>query len=135
MRHLYLFTAFFVVLTISILGFRGTRFPFTHPPADVFPELIFPGMKYQPKYKPQGSSEFFADGRADRMPPPNTVPADYGPIAQPLREDDHLYLGKNADGSWAAGFPAAITVDLALVERGRDRYTIYCSPCHGAVGD
>jgi len=33
------------------------------------------------------------------------------------------------------GYPAAIKVDLAFVQRGRERYTIYCSPCHGNVGD
>jgi mono/diheme cytochrome c family protein len=133
MRNVYLVTAFLVVLAISILGFRGSTF--THPPMDVFPEWAFPGMKYQVKYKPQGPSVFFADGPADRMPPPGVVPTGYGPAGQPLRSDDHLYLGKNPDGSFARGFPASITVDRALLERGRDRYTIYCSPCHGSVGD
>jgi mono/diheme cytochrome c family protein len=92
-------------------------------------------MKYQPKYKPQGASAFFADGRADRPPPPGVVSADFGPLAQPLHEDDHLYLGKNPDGTWARGFPAGITVDMRLLERGRDRFTVYCTPCHGRVGD
>jgi mono/diheme cytochrome c family protein len=64
------------------------------------------------------------------MPPPGTVPA-----AGPLRDDDALEAGKAPDGSWLRGFPAAITVDRGLLERGRDRYTIYCAPCHGAVGD
>jgi len=127
MRQLYLGTAFLVVLTVSILGFRGTTF--THPPMDVFPEWLFPGMKRQPKYKTQGTSEFFADGRADRMPPPGTVPADL------KTGGDELDLGKKSDGSWVRGFPSAITVDLKLLERGRDRYSIYCTPCHGLVGD
>jgi hypothetical protein len=127
MRQLYLGTAFLVVLTVSILGFRGATF--THPPMDVFPEWLFPGMKRQPKYKTQGTSEFFADGRADRMPPPGTVPADLK-IGQ-----DELDLGKKSDGSWVRGFPSLITVDLKLLERGRDRYSIYCTPCHGLVGD
>ncbi len=63
------------------------------------------------------------------------MPASYGPAAQPLRDDDFLYLGKAPDGSFARGFPPALKVDLKLLERGRDRFTIYCSPCHGAVGD
>ena len=133
MRTLYLATAFVLVLTVSVLGFRGS--PFTHPPMDVFPEWLFPGMKYQPKYKPQGASAFFADGRADRPPPPGVIPADFGPLGQPLHEDDHLYRGKNPDGTWARGFPAGIAVDMRLLERGRDRFTIYCAPCHGRVGD
>ena len=133
MRTLYLATAFVLILTVSVLGFRGSAF--THPPMDVFPEWLFPGMKYQPKYKPQGASAFFADGRADRPPPPGVIPADFGPLGQPLHEDDHLYLGKNPDGTWARGFPGGVTVDLRLLQRGRDRFLIYCAPCHGRVGD
>lgn len=133
MRNVYLVTFFIVVLTVSVLGLRGTKF--THPPMDVFPEWLFPGMKEGRKMHPQDASTFFADGRADRMPPPNVVPTSYGPAGQPLRNDSHLYTGKLADGTFARGFPAALKVDRALLERGRDRFTIYCLPCHGAVGD
>ena len=128
MRNVYLVTLFVCVLVVSILGFRGTTF--TLPPMDVFPEWAFPGMKHQPKLRPQAESTFFADGRADRLPPPHVVRADL-----PLRDDDHLYLGKNAAGAFAAGFPAKLAVDLKFLERGRDRYQIYCAPCHGAAGD
>jgi cytochrome c553 len=121
------------VLVFSVLGRRDRTF--THPPMDVFPEWLFPGMKYQPKLVQQVSSDFFADGRSDRIPPPNTVPASFGPAGQPLRQDPFLYEGKARDGSWARGFPPALTVDMGLLERGRDRFTIYCSPCHGSVGD
>jgi len=133
MRHAYLITAFLTVLTVSIFGFRGRTF--TRPPMDVFPEWAFPGMKYQPKLTQQVPSDFFADGRSDRAAPPNTVATSYGPAGQPLKNDDFLYLGKAPDGSFAKGFPAAIRVDMKLLERGRDRFTIYCAPCHGAVGD
>jgi cytochrome c553 len=133
MRTLYLLTAFVVVVTVSIFGFRGRTF--TKPPIDVFPEWAFPGMKYQPKLTQQTESAFFADGRSDRVAPPHTVSAAFGPAAQPLRDDDFLYLGKKEDGSFARGFPGSIKVDAKLLARGRDRFTIYCSPCHGAVGD
>jgi len=133
MRNVYLLTAFCVILMVSILGLRGTHF--THPPMDVFPEWAFPGMKRQAKFRPQAASSFFADGRADRAPPPGVVASGYGPAGQPLRDDDVLYLGKNPDGSFVRGFPAAITVDLGLLQRGHDRYAIYCQPCHGGVGD
>jgi mono/diheme cytochrome c family protein len=112
MRNVYIVTIFVVVALVSVLGFRGTKF--TAPPLDVFPEWAFPGMKYQPKYRPQGESAFFADGRADRTPVAHTVARGM------LREDDALYLGKDGSGSF---------------ERGRDRYSIYCQPCHGALGD
>lgn len=125
MRNVYLVTAFVVVLTVSVLGFRGTKF--THPPMDVFAEWAFPAMRLQPKPRPQGESTFFADGRADRPLPAGVVSRD------PVRNDDALYAGKAADGAWMRGFPVA--VNDQLMARGKERYTIYCSPCHGAVGD
>jgi mono/diheme cytochrome c family protein len=133
MRAVYLFTAFAIILVLSIFGLRGRRF--THPPMDVFPEWAFPGMKYQPKLTQQTASAFFADGLSDRPAPPGTVAASYGPAGQALRADNVLYLGKAPDGSWSRGFPASLKVDMKFMERGRDRFTIYCSPCHGAVGD
>jgi len=133
MRNVYLITAFLVVLTVSVLGLRGTKF--TKPPMDVFPEWAFPGMKYQSKYKAQGASKFFADGRADRPLPAGVVAAAYGPAGQPLRNDDERYAGKDATGAFVARIPGSITVNQQFLERGRDRYVIYCAPCHGATGD
>jgi cytochrome c553 len=92
-------------------------------------------MKYQPKLVQQVPNPFFADGRSDRVPPEHTVASSFGPAGQPLKDDDFLYLGKAPDGSWARGFPPSLTVNRAFLERGRDRFTVYCSPCHGAVGD
>src|SRR4051812_9608605 len=127
MRNVYLATLFVCVLLVSLLGLRGVTF--TQPPLDVFPEWAFPGMKYQPKLRPQSASEFFADGRADRMPPEHTVARGM------LEDDDHLYRGKDASGQWVKSFPDSLAVDLKLLERGRDRYTIYCVVCHGVEGD
>lgn len=133
MRNLYLLTVFVVALTLSILGLRGTLF--VKPPMDVFPEWIFPGMKYQSKLKPQAQSKFFADGRADRPLPAGVVPAAYGPAGQPLRNDSARFAGKDAAGDFVARIPDSITVDNKLMAHGRDRYVIYCAPCHGALGD
>ena len=130
MRYVYLATAFLVVLTISIAGFHGRVSE--RPPVEVFPD-----MDRQAKYKPQASSRFFADGRADRPVPPGTVPRGRTAGADPafLRADDGFFRGRAADGSFAKGFPAQVAVDLKLMERGRDRFIIYCAPCHGALGD
>jgi cytochrome c553 len=133
MRHAYLVTFFLLVLLVSLLGLRGRTF--VRPPMDVFPEWLFPGMKYQPKLTQQTESKFFADGRSDRVAPPNTVAASFGPAARPLQADSFLYLGKAPDGTFARGFPGALKVDLRFTQRGRDHFNIYCSPCHGAVGD
>jgi len=129
MRHAYYTLAFLVVLLISVMGFRGLVS--TRPPIEVFPD-----MDRQAKYKPQAGSRFFADARADRPIPAGTVPFGRDSAqADPafLRADDFRYAGKAADGSFARGFPMA--VDAPLLERGRGRYQIYCSPCHGALGD
>jgi cytochrome c553 len=127
MRNVYLITLFVCVALVSVLGLRGAKF--TSPPLDVFPEWAFPGMKYQPKIRPQSESKFFADGRSDRLPVEHTIARGM------LREDDALYLGKSGADAFLKGYPDKVTVDLKFIERGRDRYTIYCQPCHGVLGD
>ncbi|HEX6738748.1 MAG TPA: cytochrome c [Vicinamibacteria bacterium] len=83
-------------------------------------------MHDQPKYKPLARSQFFADGRAARPLPQGTV------ARGQLREDELLFTGK-VGGAFGEKLPVA--VDLALLQRGRERYGIYCTPCHGATGD
>ncbi len=123
MRHVYFATFFLAVLTVSVLGFRGTRS--TRPPIELFPD-----MDHQAHLKPQAGSTFFDDGRADRPIPPGTVAA-----SAPLDDDDGLYHGMDADGTPLKAFPATVTVDAKLLARGQNRFTIYCAPCHGALGD
>jgi cytochrome c553 len=82
-------------------------------------------MHVQPKYKPLDPSTFFRDGRSERPPVPGVVAHGH------LRIDELLYTGK-IDGVVADTFPFPITrQDL---ERGRERYNIYCSPCHDYTG-
>ena len=130
MRYAYYTLAFVVVLLLSVLGFRGSFS--TRPPIEVFPD-----MDHQGKYKPQATSKFFADGRADRPLVAGTVPRGRDTAADPsfLRADDARYAGKGADGSFARGFPKGLEITREFVERGQNRYQIYCSPCHGALGD
>ncbi len=133
MRNVYLVTAFLVVLALSVLGLRGSLF--TRPPLDVFPDWAFPSMRHQSKFKHQAASKFFADGRADRPLPPGVVPSSYGPVGQALRNDDALYTGKDATGAFVPSIPASLTVDRQFLKHGQQSYTIYCAPCHGALGD
>ena len=128
MRYAYYTLAFVVVLLLSVMGFRGMKS--SQPPIELFPD-----MDHQAKYKPQAESKFFADGRADRAIPAGTVPHGRTVDADPdfLRADDFHYAGKNVDGSFARGFPVEVTD--GLLKRGKDRYAIYCYPCHGALGD
>lgn len=83
-------------------------------------------MHDQPRYKAAGQSAFFADGRNNRPLVPGTV------ARGRLQEDDHLYRGK-IDGKPAETYPFPITADI--LKRGRDRYAIYCTPCHSPQGD
>jgi mono/diheme cytochrome c family protein len=86
-----------------------------------------PSMDDQPKVRPQAASTFFFNGASMREPVPGTVPIGG------LKEDDAFFTGKGPDGQFVATIPQ--TVDDALVERGRQRYGIYCQPCHDARGD
>jgi mono/diheme cytochrome c family protein len=122
MRYVYLIFGLLVIMVVSLAGFRGSKS--TRPPFEIFDD-----MDRQPKVKAQSASAFFADGRADRPVPANTVARGH------LDADDALHQGRNADGSFIAGFPDALTVDQTLLHRGQNRYTIYCAPCHGALGD
>ncbi len=83
-------------------------------------------MHVQPKYKPFEPSSFFDDGRSARPVVPGSVARGH------LRIDEHLYTGK-VNGILVNTFPFPITrQDL---ERGRERYNIYCTPCHDGVGE
>lgn len=131
MRYVYLTVFFIVVLSVSILGFRGSLS--TRTPLEVFPD-----MDHQAKYKPQAESKFFADGRVDRVRPAGTVAfgrRSDAADANFLKADDAKFAGKDAKGAWIVGFPAGVTVDAKLLERGQDRFAVYCAPCHGALGD
>lgn len=83
-------------------------------------------MAQQPRVKPLAASDFFADGRGARQPVPGTV------ARGQLREDEHLYTGK-IGGQLATTFPFPVTREV--MERGQQRFNIYCTPCHGALGD
>jgi mono/diheme cytochrome c family protein len=84
-------------------------------------------MDDQPKVQPQSASTFFYNGAAMREPVPGTI------AIGGLKEDAAFFTGKNPDGSFVASIPRPI--DAAGLERGRNRYTIYCQPCHDARGD
>jgi mono/diheme cytochrome c family protein len=83
-------------------------------------------MYEQPKYNPMEPSSFFDDGTSAR-------PRVAGTVARgELRIDDHFYQGK-VNGLDADTFPIHVT--QAVIERGQERYRIYCVPCHGELGD
>ena len=83
-------------------------------------------MHDQPRFKPLAESDFFTDLRSARMPVDGTV------ARGQLREDTYFYTGKL--GANPGDFmPFPITYDA--LARGRERFNIYCTPCHSRTGD
>jgi hypothetical protein len=78
-------------------------------------------MAHQPKARPLSPSGFFDDGRSERPLLENTV-------ARGSLGDDALFVPKDSNN-----FP--LPVNLPLLERGEERYKIFCTPCHGLQGD
>jgi mono/diheme cytochrome c family protein len=91
--------------------------------------LLFAGcrldMHLQPKYLPYAATTFFPDGRSERQPVPGTV------ARGQLRTDEFFFAGRE-NGVAVDKFPFAIT--RADLERGRERYNVYCTPCHDYTG-
>jgi mono/diheme cytochrome c family protein len=94
-------------------------------------------MHDQPKFKPLGGTTFFSDKRQSRPPVTNTV------ARGELHDGDpEFYTGKRpgviptADNPYADDidvFPITVTKDF--IERGHERFNVYCSPCHGVLGN
>ena len=83
-------------------------------------------MRYSARIQPYDPSGFYPDQQSARPVISGTVALGM------LRGDELLYTGK-VNGQDAAEFPFTIT--RAVLDRGRQRFEIYCSPCHGLVGD
>lgn len=78
-------------------------------------------MALQPKNRPLSPSDFFSDGRSARPLVENTV-------ARGSVLEDEMNVSKDSNT-----FP--VPLNRQLLERGEDRYRIFCSPCHGLQGD
>jgi hypothetical protein len=83
-------------------------------------------MQVQPRVNPLAKSDFFPDQRSARPPVEGTV------ARGQLHEDAYFYTGKigNSPGDYLP-FP----VTREVLDRGRERYNIFCAPCHSRVGD
>lgn len=84
-------------------------------------------MRQQPRYDPLEESAFFEDHRSARPLVDNTVARGY------VEVDQLLNVAVNEDGSPVETFP--IEINRQVLERGRERYEIYCAPCHSRVGN
>ena len=83
-------------------------------------------MHDAPRIEAYEANAFFPDQRGSRTAPQGTVPRGW------LRDDEALYTGK-VNGQTVDTIPFAVTHDD--LKRGQQRFNIYCSPCHGRLGD
>src|SRR5712664_1471889 len=83
-------------------------------------------MHDQPKFFPQRGTDFYADGRSVRPQVENTV------ARNQLHENGYFYTGL-INGKEGDGMPFPAT--LEVLERGQERYNVYCAPCHSRVGN
>ncbi|MEI6872268.1 MAG: cytochrome c, partial [Verrucomicrobiota bacterium] len=124
---------------VSMAGFRGEKFSNT-------PLQITPDMKHQPKVITQHGSTFFADGRADHLPVQGTIPVGYNLKGRYFQtgvnniSSDSSFTGSlsykdtGAMGEvYGTGIP--FSVSEAFLDRGRQRYEIFCSVCHDRTGN
>lgn len=127
-----------VLLVVSAALIRPVTFE--RPPWELFPD-----MDRQAKVRFQKPSDFFVDGMASRLPAPGTVPMGFEVPEKPAAEGgfanygfthgrDYYNTGQIGD-YFGHGMPEQIEVTAEFLERGRERYNINCSVCHGIAGD
>ncbi len=109
-----------VGLLVLLSGCRGKR-------SEKSPVHINPNMDRQEKFIGQQKNMLFDNNMSMRPPVPGTVARGF------LREDTRFYKGVDADGELVATAPIAFTREV--LERGQERYDIFCAVCHGEAGD
>jgi mono/diheme cytochrome c family protein len=149
LRGFFLIFLLIGIAIVAVFGFRGQTS--TGSPIEVFPDMV-----RQPKVRAQAPLGFFADGRGSRVPVPGTVPMGYempkpgseatpgvAPVPGEMNAQPQLGFSSGTDyyntgkmgANWGTGFP--MQVDGYMMERGKERFNINCSICHGptAAGD
>ncbi len=135
------FLFFFVLVAagvVSLAGFRGEKFSKT-------PLQITPDMKHQPKVITQHGSTFFADNRGDHPLVAGTIPVGYNLPGRYSQSGVNNQAGNSTFTSEPTyrdtgimgevyGDGIALEVNARLLERGRERYEIFCSVCHDRSG-
>ncbi len=115
----------------GMLGLQGSLM--RKPPFELFPD-----MDRQAKLRPQAPFHFFTNGITSQLPPFGTVarsqPIETANGAVYRFEDSPVNTGRITDTTNFVETNPLI-VDAALLARGRERFDIYCAPCHGRTGD
>ncbi len=135
MRWFFLILAIASITVALALGPRGEKF--SSPPFQLFPD-----MDNQYKVKAQKPSQFFENGQGARKPVEGTVPFGHDLPGENLvgsrldysRGSDYYNTGLFGD-YYGKGFPEELQWDEAFLARGKERYRITCTPCHGDSGN
>ncbi len=121
MRY-FLLLFFLTIVAVAVIA--GKRGQMSRKP----PVYIFPDMDRQPKLRPQEPNAFFANAISSQLPVPGTIYR-----GEPY-QDSPVNTGKTpGTTNYVEVIPIPVTEQL--MARGRERFNIYCTPCHGAGGD
>lgn len=141
MRYFFLVYALIALIVVGIFGIRGQKF--SKPPVRIFPD-----MDEQDKLRAQKPDPFFADGHGGRLPVTQTQPRGFNPEGATViggipeyefgGQTGYYYTGHVGD-YYGIGMPDELKLTnenaTALILRGKERFGIYCSACHGVSGD
>jgi mono/diheme cytochrome c family protein len=128
------FLLIFGIAVVAVLAIAGRRFDDGGTISRKPPLYIFPDMDRQLKLRPQEPNAFFANGVSSQLPVEGTVarakPIQVGDTAVYSYEDSPVYTGRvPGTTNFVETNPFPITAQL--LQRGHQRFNIYCSPCHG----
>ena len=138
MRYIILAIILAGLLIVGMFGSRGHKFNET-------PIEIFNDMDRQDRVNAKITSYFFADGVGARKPVDGTFPIGFSIPDKPFSEGDAVEDGFSLTGTYfnsgqigdyyGDGLPKEIKLDNQFLERGKQRYAIYCAVCHADSGD
>lgn len=109
-----------ILLSLMLMSCRGQK-------SEKPPISPVQNMQFQNRFNAQENNEFFANNMSMRPPVEGTISRGN------LRQNSALYEGRNENGEFVTENPMEVT--RSFLYRGQERYDIYCTPCHGAVGD
>ena len=134
MRYLLSMIIIGAALGAAIVGMAGFQGRFSRKP----PLEVFPDMDRQAKLRPMEPNHFFANGVSSQLPPDGTVARSEVVMTTSgavYAYQDTPYNTGRVTGTTNFVETNPLIIDLALLQRGHDRFDIYCSPCHGRLGD
>jgi mono/diheme cytochrome c family protein len=134
MRYILSMLLIGAALGAAVVGVAGLQGGLSRKP----PMELFPDMVRQAKLRPMVPDAFFQNGVSSQLPPPGTIARSEpiqtvsGPVYS--FEDSPVNTGRvTGTTNFMETNPLPVTIDL--LERGHERFDIYCAPCHGRLGD